>query len=184
MSSVMRFDEWQDSNGVPVLNGTGLAIPSSALPTGSILQVVSTTKTDPFSTTSQTFTDVTGLTATITPSSATSKIMILSTVSAGSSTGTVAIQGRLLRDSTPIFIGDSSGSRTQSSFDNEVTGSAQAQNGISALDSPNTTSAVTYKFQIRSTNGNTVGVNRAASDTDQASRSRTASSIILMEVAG
>jgi hypothetical protein len=31
MSSVMRFDEWQDSNGNPVLDGTGLVIPASAV---------------------------------------------------------------------------------------------------------------------------------------------------------
>ena len=52
-------------------------LPGARLPAGSVLQVVSTTKTDTFTMTGQTQTAITGLTATITPTSASSKILII-----------------------------------------------------------------------------------------------------------
>ena len=45
-----------------------------------VVQVVSTTKTDTFSTTSESYTDITGLSATITPSSSQNKILTMFTV--------------------------------------------------------------------------------------------------------
>ena len=60
---------------------TGLAaLPDSAMSSGSIIQVVSTTKTDTFSTSSSSFTDITGLSVSITPASSSNKILILLTV--------------------------------------------------------------------------------------------------------
>jgi hypothetical protein len=52
----------------------------AAIATGKVLQVVQTTKTDTFTTTSTSFTDVTGLSVSITPSSASSKILIFSEI--------------------------------------------------------------------------------------------------------
>ena len=53
---------------------TGLAaLPDSAMASGSIIQVVSTTKTDTFSTSSSSFTDITGLSVSITPASSSNK---------------------------------------------------------------------------------------------------------------
>jgi len=55
---------------IDVASGSSLDLSAGAVfPAGSVLQVVSTTKTDAFSTTSSSFADVTGLAATITPSS-------------------------------------------------------------------------------------------------------------------
>ena len=78
MASVMRFDQWQDSNGVPVLNGTGLAIASSALPIGTILQVVRASDTTTRTTTSTVEGDV-GFDVTITPQRDDSQLLILAT---------------------------------------------------------------------------------------------------------
>lgn len=52
-------------------------LPGSALPAGATKQVVQTVKTDTFSTTSLTHVDVTGLSVTITPSSTSSKILVI-----------------------------------------------------------------------------------------------------------
>jgi hypothetical protein len=56
------------------LTGT---VPAARLPAGSVLQVVSTVKTDTFTTVSSSYVDVTGLSVSITPTSATSKILVL-----------------------------------------------------------------------------------------------------------
>jgi hypothetical protein len=75
-----------DGNGtMTVGNGdiTGItkgAIESSAIGAGAVLQVISTTKTDTFSVTNSDFVDVTGLSVTITPTSATSKILVMAHV--------------------------------------------------------------------------------------------------------
>jgi hypothetical protein len=109
MASVMRFDEWEDSNGVPVASGVG----GKFVAPGTILQIVSTTKTDAFSTSSTTYADVTDLDVSITPSSTSSKIFVLATVTGNGTPGATAIHLQLVRDSTPIFIGDAAGSRVR-----------------------------------------------------------------------
>jgi hypothetical protein len=192
----MRFDEWQDSNGVPVLDGTDLSIPSSALPAGSILQVVSTIKTNTFSTsTSNALEDVTGLSATITPSSSSSKILVHVSIS-GSSDSNRNGYGVLVRDSTQVAIGDAASSRPRVSFDLGVPASASGNifhadlvpmRTVVYLDSPATTSALTYKIQVFSStfiSSNVIYVNRSSNDQNDVRGVRPVSSITLMEVAG
>ena len=152
---------------------------------GKVLQVVSTTKTDTFaSTSSNTFLDVTGLSVTITPSSASSTILIITDVNFG----TNGLSGygfiRLLRDSTAICIGDTAGSRTSGS-----NGSASASAdvtfalGLNFKDSPATTSAVTYKIQMFAQNaGQTAYINRSHTDGNGAGGLRGASTITAMEI--
>ena len=161
-------------------------IGDAGMPAGAVLQVVSTAKTDTFTTTSNSFADVTGLTATITPSSTSSKILVLVSTNAGTNPSGVA-EFRLLRGSTEILLADSAGSRSQTTF-TLYTGSGDngaAGVGMNFLDSPNTTSATTYKITMRSnTNGQIVGVNRTQGDVDGASTSRGTSTITLMEIGG
>jgi hypothetical protein len=124
-----------------------------------VYQVISTTKTDTFSTTSTTFTDLTGLSVSITPKFSTSKILILVTsfMSTNSASGLTVFN--LIRNSTNI-----SQPATTPSF-NGTAGCyiAISDNvfpfSISYLDSPATTSATTYKVQIR-TNTGTAYINR------------------------
>ena len=149
-----------------------------------VLQVVSVAKTDTFTTTSATFVDVTGLTVSITPSSATSKILVLASVSGNGQSGAAALQGILVRGVTPIAVGDAAGSRTQTTFGNiENPSSDQDSSPIMFLDSPATTSSTTYKIQIRSTvSGQTVVINRSFGDVNAASGSRGISTITVMEI--
>lgn len=152
---------------------------------GKILQVVSTTKTDAFTTTSTTFTDVTGLSLSITPSSASSKILVIATIDAHGTAGTNSGLTRLMRDATPIAISDSAGSRKQST--SIVTSNADTSDftSVTYLDSPATTSATTYKWQVENNvSGQTVYVNRTATDTNSTQYGRAVSSITVMEVAG
>jgi len=147
-----------------------------------VLQVVSTTKTDTFTTSSTTFTDITGMTVSITPSSSTSKILVVSTLNGCHSPNNNDSFVRLLRGSTAISIGDTAGSRTPATFQMQagqtnwtITGS------VIFLDSPATTSATTYKLDCRVTS-NSMYINRSESDADVAGRVRTASTITVMEI--
>ena len=81
---------------------------------GRILQVVQTAKTDTFTSSSSSFTDITGLSVSITPSSASSKVMVIVETNTSTTGGNNAIL-RLLRGSTAIAVGDSAGSREKNS---------------------------------------------------------------------
>lgn len=152
-------------------------------PGGKVLQVVQTTKTDTFSTTSASYTDITGFSVSITPSSTSSKILIIMMVS-GSTSGTNGPL-TLLRGSTQIFLADSAGSRTRSTANlaNAASINEIESNIVLYLDSPSTTSSTTYKLQTAAIDGGgTVYINRGSNDFDASNRMRSASSIIAMEV--
>ena len=161
-----------------------IGINDVAFSVGKVLQVVSTTKTDTFATNpSSSFIDVTGLSVSITPSSTSSKVLINISISGQGVNGVNVAQFRLLRGTTVIYAGDTAGSRT-SGFAASIDSDANTAEHISGvfLDSPSTVSATTYKIQTYS-NG-TVYVNRSSVDNDDADRSRSASTILAMEIAG
>jgi hypothetical protein len=185
-----------DVNELQVATGTATwvdvyppVVTRSLLPAGSIVQVVSATKTDTFSVafgTGGTFSsNITGLEATITPSSASSKILVRVSIAGARSDGRALLGFRIMRGLTAIGTGASAGSRgpvTSASVND-----AQSNQNITAingehLDSPATTSAVTYGVQLYGFSANTFYVNRTGVDTDTAIFARTASSITLMEV--
>jgi hypothetical protein len=151
---------------------------------GKLGQVVSATKTDTFTMSSATYADVTGLSVSITPTSATSKILVMAQVSAAGTVAAAIGYGQFVRGSTAIGIGDASGSRPQCTFTIPY-GSAVATLFTESpmfLDSPATTSATTYKIQIRSENANTIYVNRSEQDTNSAAGGRAISTITVMEI--
>jgi hypothetical protein len=131
-------------------------------------QVVSTAKTDTFTTSSATYADVTGLSLSITPTATTSKIMLVASVVGGGHSGTTAGYAQFVRDSTAIGIGDTRGTRVRATFPLTIlvgTNYVYSLNG-SFLDSPATTSAITYKIQIRNEAGGTLYINRSQNDAD------------------
>jgi hypothetical protein len=128
---------------------TGLvagALPSNVIGAGGVIQVVSVSKTNTFSTTSTSFVDVTGLTVSITPTSATSKILVFCTVPIGHASSRVA-RVNLVRNSTTIA--QPTPSQTYSATKNLYvsTGDTTAGADFHFLDSPATTSSTTYKIQ-------------------------------------
>lgn len=154
---------------------------------GNILQVIQAVKTDTATTTSEnTFVD-TGLSVSITPSSASNKILV--TANLNFSAGDMQnIAWRLVRGSTDLYMGDAASNRTRASGAVRVSTNqdAEHQNCTSIfLDSPNTTSATTYKVQwCRTYSTSTIYMNRASEDTDNDDRTRVPSSILVQEVAG
>ena len=161
-------------------NGSGAL---SCVQGGRILQVVQTAKTDTFSTTTTgSYVDITGLSVSITPTSSSNKILVFFNTNVSAS-DVCSVQ--LLRGSTPIFNGDSGGgSRFQATVGGVavVNGDKVAPVSAMYLDSPSTTSSITYKIQVRNLSG-TVTVNKPLNDSDASYTARTASSITVMEVA-
>ena len=159
-----------------------LAIASGAKTSGfgKIGQVVSTTKTDEFSTSSTSVTDITGLSVSITPSSTSSKILILVDGNVSDNNTTYAGAMKLFRDSTEICKG-TNGSANNIGFDNvrRNSGSDESKKfSINFLDSPSTTSSTTYKISIKLNQSNTFYINRIGSGNENS----LVSTITAMEV--
>jgi hypothetical protein len=158
----------------------------SGVVAGKILQVVSTTKTDTFSMTARdTWTDITGLSVTITPGFTTSKVALSVDLGLVDASLAAQVAFRFVRDSTPVGIGTSVGSRTAASFGLVVDTPGR---GISAsgsfVDSPSTTLAITYKLQMYLGDVATAALNKSSSDPNDMNASRTISTITAAEVAG
>ena len=171
---------------LPAISGAAL----TNLDAGKILQVKQTTKIDTFTTSSQSYTDVTGLSVSITPASSSNKILIILDIKVGAGHEDAAFAGRLVRGSTAIYVGNASGAsgRTLGSFGtSRQSGNAgydiiQDRQAV-FLDSPSTTSSTTYKVQVQGNNGRDTLVNRTYADDDEDDTPRVASSITVMEVA-
>lgn len=150
---------------------------------GSIIQVVQTVKTDIFTGVSNTAELlVTGMAASITPTSNTNKIMCFSTIIYGQ-IGTT-YKAFFKRNGTKIFVGDSTGSRqTASSPLPLATDTNQGMNcSICFLDFPATTDELTYQLYVINDNTAAFNLNRSNADTDAAVGGRYVSTVTLMEV--
>jgi len=166
-------------------------VPVGGLPSGAnggIIQTVQTSKTDTASTTSNSLSDL--MTATITPSSSSNKILLLCDLKLGASSNSPDPQINFFRNSTQIYLGDTDGNRDRTMYGSDEFGSASAIQYVVRciqghfLDSPATTSAITYKIQWRigqASNG-TLYLNRQGADSNTNHYARSASSFTLMEV--
>ena len=170
MSSELRVDKIIPTGGIPTGGG------------GGVIQVVSfTTQTKTIINSGTTFVD-TGVTATITPKFATSKILILtyhsvtfSNFAGNGDTGGYSI--RLLRGSTVIKNGSTNGSDHYISVPSESSYIVfNDPDFMQHFDSPNTTSAVTYKTQANESNSE-INIQINGNDSFNVD-----SSMILMEV--
>ena len=161
---------------------------TTTLPTGSVLQVVQTYFTGTFATSVYSGIDITGLSVAITPSSTSSKILVTSTVS-----GFAHNDGPLLtlkRNGTTIGLADGAGSHGRMSFSGGLyTGDGggstymQLVNTACYLDSPSSTSELTYKVYYQNT-GNQLRVNHKENDSNDMQGSRSVSHITVQEIQG
>jgi len=169
--------------GDTVSVGSGATV--SGFGGGKLLQVVQTYKTDTASTTSTSFTDVSGFSANITPASTSNKILVLVTIGGMGENAVSQAFFRLDRNGSVVGVGDAVGNRKQISGASIYisNNNSMASTAFNYLDSPSTTSLLTYKIQF-SANAGTVFVNRSHTDSDATTTSRGTSSITLMEIAG
>jgi len=150
-----------------------------------IIQIKQTVKTDTFTSSSGSFTDITGMSVSITPTLSTSKILVVVDMKVGGTSTGTPTNYKLLRDSTDIYIGDSAGSRSRVFAAHSVNdGVGYPMFCISSffIDNPSTTSATTYKVQMK-TDTSASYVNRTEEDNNNSDYPRTASTITVIELA-
>ena len=167
-------------------SGAGL----SGVSAGKILQVVQTTKTDVFSTsTTGSYVDITGLTVDITPVKANSNILVIAIIGSFGNTDVSNI-ALTTADGTAIIQGDIVSGKDSASTSAYTGGNSTGEGWygnnpapIIKLHDPSYTlgNAVTYKCRMKC-NGNTFYLNRNQSDVSQYAV-RTASTITAMEIA-
>jgi len=174
--------------GANAISGT---IPTSVAPgQGKILQVVSATKSDTQVTSTSTLVDVSGLSLSITPSSASNKIFLVCNINIDGSARYLGL--RFVRGSTDIGIGDADGNRTRLTVSSMRNNSATLDDYVmhnssaSFLDTPNTTSATTYKIQAGKhySSASNLYINRPAYDDNASYITRGISTLTAYEIAG
>ena len=188
MASELHVDAIKHSGGT-----SALTIDSSGnvnMP-GSVIQVVQTNFTaSTTSVTGTTFTEITGLNVSITPKFATSKILWQCSIAQGENQDCFPAY-KLFRDSTALNVPSAVGSGQAATFAGVRTGNDArdiylfSQLSYQFLDSPNTTSQITYKVQVRPmgvASGRTVYINRSNTIGD-ANQFTATSTTTVMEIA-
>ena len=171
-------------NTITVESGDVLQAP------GHVIQVKSAAFTDVLAISSaDTRTDITNLSLTITPSSTSSKILVNTHISYSGSSNNLYGSGYLMRDSTDIGVNTTAtGSQFNISFGLELVGQANEtyklrNSSMTFLDSPSSTSALTYKVQARVDANGTMYINRTGADANADYGSRGISTLTVMEIA-
>lgn len=163
-------------------NGAVTAAKISSLPAGSVLQVQSSVSTAASTITGTSYADIPSMTATITPSSTSSKILVQVSFGAMGSSGTShGCLMKLFRGSTEI--GQGASADTHNVFMQNYLPATNSYWAISHMfvDSPSSTSALVYKMQWAMTGtGETFYINRRGID----NYARLSSTFLLTEIAG
>ena len=150
---------------------------------GKILQIVSTTKTDTTSISSSDFANITGMSVSITPSSTSSKIFLIGYVCVSLTDFQKRVYLKITGGNAANYIG-AAGTGIEAANVAVLrvnTNYGQLNSPLQYLDSPNTTSAITYQVQWASEGGATGYLNRPV--TQDSVGANVASKITAMEVA-
>jgi|TARA_R100000479_G_scaffold20373_1_gene7671 hypothetical protein len=157
MSSILKVDQLQDSGGNNLVTSNGSGVITAA-GFGKMGQVKQTVMDDDFSTTSTSFTDVTGLSVSITPSSTSSKVMVEFHIGTHDMTSAGDFAYQIVRGSTAIGLGNGDGG-TACTVGGTITQDRGEGISMKFLDNPATSSSTTYKIQVRTPSGNQFFIN-------------------------
>ena len=153
---------------------------------GKVLQVVQAVKTDRQDTTSTSYADVSGLSISITPSSTSSKVLVILDINNISNSAASVVRFKILRDSTVVTKNtDGGGADTQNAFatggggGTSVSARKISSCNLHFIDSPSSTSSLTYKVQMNASSASsTSSINNWQTNDDMGS----VSAITLMEI--
>ena len=157
-------------------------ITSAGLPSGTVLQVKQTVVNSALTVSAPgetTFADISGMSVTITPSSASNKILIMYNIMVGWQNTVQNLSVRLARGATTFVGTGGSNNNTTSYFRTHTDGIQTDASANFYLDSPASTSALTYKLQWALGSGN-IYLNRRHNDSNYVG----VSDILAMEIAG
>jgi len=172
-----------DGSALTSLNASNLSsgtVPAARLPggLGKVLQVVSTFNNTFYSSNSTSYTDITNMNVTITPTASSSSILITFALGlvddASGSNGGYSF--RMLQGSTAIAQGTGGSVNQGTGYIGQETNNADTVM-FQFLDSPGTTNALTYKLQFKNTYNGNIRINRS-----QDGQNSGASSITAMEI--
>ena len=128
----------------------GIASPSTVAIPGHVIQVVEDTQGSVTNTTSTSYVDTT-LEVSITPSSTSSKILIVVATTVTNTSTSTATRLSIFRDSTNIGAGGQDASFVYQN--NGASGYSWVGAPLQVLDSPSSTSAITYSVKIKVSGG-------------------------------
>lgn len=161
------------------------------LGSNNVVQTVTSVKTDTFSYSDGSYTDVSGLSVSITPKSTSSQILVMVHIVCAATHYVSHV--RLMRGTTEIGNATAASNRNTSFIHysdplNDTTHGHSDYRSMIFLDSPSTTSATTYKVQARErpdgSGSGTFYINRSHTDRDNSTYdSRAISAITVMEIA-
>ena len=186
MTSIIKVDQIQTLAGAaPTAADLGINV------TGSVLQVVQGSSTATQILASASFTS-TAISASITPLSSSNKILVFSTIACDGSAGggSEGVYFRLYRNGSHVSASAGADESNRYGIFIGLAGFAGDDNGLTTLsqqhlDSPSSTSALTYTIYGRTYNGSYPGyINRSSADLNQTFTPRGISTITLMEIAG
>jgi hypothetical protein len=177
-----------DTDSLEVYRAIGTAAPEwspvAFQEAGQIVNVVSTTKTDTFSSASTSPTDITGLSVSITPKSTSSRVEISVSFTVANSSGS-AFAAQLTRNGTVVGGGTTAGNRLSASSFTFVEAGGVRSVSFTFVDSPSSTSSVTYQVRGFTVAGTFfIGRSSADADTNSAGSVRTSSTITAKEISG
>jgi hypothetical protein len=153
-----------------------------------VVQVVSVPVTNAFTSSSTSMTDITGFTASITPTNSSNKIMVIISMTTSRSGNGYGNAFQCLRNGTPVGVGTLGTTAPNYSFGTNMATNANIYNqSFHFVDSPSTTSTLTYKLQVRvESGGGTLSLNNNTSYLNggtEVYQAAYASQITLMEIA-
>jgi len=179
-------------NNLNTATGSTITVPTgkSLVAPGHVVNTQSVTMTDAQSFLGTSFTDISdgtnALSITITPKNSNSKFLLMMNMSGSSNNGASRFGFRFLRNSTAVGLGVTEGNRISVSVAGIGSQSNTNDETLSFihLDSPSTSSAITYKVQGQvEVSGSTLYINRSHTNANTTSVYRPASSFTVMEIA-
>ena len=180
-----------DAAGVTITAPTIASMANCTFPAGHVQQTLSGVKTDSWTTTAG-YNDgsggatIPGFSVSITPASTSNKILVLTHLNGAHGYNVNRVMATLYRGTTKIAVGGTVGSRQQVTGGFAGTHNTIIHNPITIafLDSPSSTSALTYTWKIGTHGSGTAYVNRSEQDSNEAIAGRTMSSIVVQEIKG
>ena len=157
---------------------------------GGIIKCRTAIKTDVFTTSSSSYVDITGLYTTITPSSSSSKFLILMSINMTNNSTNQRFAAGCVRyradvGTTQIGHANADGNRTRANAGGQDAGGGHCDSLVAMfLDSPNTTTQLEYKAQTIAMDSGTNVINRSNGDSNSSTYARFASYMVVMEIGG
>ena len=174
MSSILKVDQLQDSGGNAIITSDGSGnltagtIPAKTIGTGAIIQVSNQVVLSTQQTLStNTYTDLTGASINITPSSSSSKILLSVGINAKHDDAGSGYGLKFLRDSTAVF------TTPHDYATYSVDGTDRSYSTFQFIDSPSSTNQINFKVQVAAYLSREIRFNNSAQST-----------FYLMEIAG